>query len=105
MVTTGKEAKQIPLTTSGGEAVLWQPTDAFTVAFEPNVCVQAECLQSARRKTCEPPPVCDPRSRLLSSRLRRLLCDHLGCAESQALRLAAVGGRGAQRLPTNPARP
>jgi hypothetical protein len=36
VVTTGKGAKQIPLTTSSGEAVLWQPKEALTVLFHPS---------------------------------------------------------------------
>ena len=36
VVTTGKGAKQIPLSTIGGEAVLWRPKDALTVQFEPS---------------------------------------------------------------------
>ena len=36
VVTTGKGAKLIPLSRTGGEAVIWQPRDALTVLFEPS---------------------------------------------------------------------
>ncbi len=36
VVTTGKGAKQIPLSAIGGEAVIWRPKDALTVLFEPS---------------------------------------------------------------------
>ena len=42
VVTTGKGAKQIPLTTIGGEAVIWRPKDAFTVLFEPSAYNQPD---------------------------------------------------------------
>ena len=33
VVTTGKGAKQIPLSTFGGDAVIWKPKDGLTVLF------------------------------------------------------------------------
>ena len=36
VVTTGKGAKQIPLSAIGGEPVIWQPRDALNVMFEPS---------------------------------------------------------------------
>ena len=43
--TTGKGAKQIPLSTIGGEAVLWQPKDALTVLFEPSAYNQPDATR------------------------------------------------------------
>ena len=43
--TTGKGAKQIPLSTIGGEAVLWQPKDALTVLFEPSAYNQLDATR------------------------------------------------------------
>ena len=42
VVTTGKGAKQIPLTTIGGEAVKWKPKDGLTVLFEPSAFNQPD---------------------------------------------------------------
>ena len=36
VTTTGKGAKQIPLNTVEGEAVIWRPKDALNVLFEPS---------------------------------------------------------------------
>ena len=36
VTTTGKGAKQIPLNTVDGEAVVWRPKDALNVLFEPS---------------------------------------------------------------------
>ena len=44
-MTTGKGAKQIPLTTIGGEAVLWKPKDALTVLFEPSAYNQPDATR------------------------------------------------------------
>ena len=33
VVTTGKGAKQIPLSSIGGDAVIWRPKDALTILF------------------------------------------------------------------------
>ena len=35
VVTTGKGAKQIPLSAIGGDPVIWKPRDALNVLFEP----------------------------------------------------------------------
>ena len=45
VVTTGKGAKQIPLSTSGGEAVVWRPKDALTVLFEPSAFNQPDATR------------------------------------------------------------
>ena len=45
VVTTGKGAKQIPLTTIGGEAVTWLPKDALTVLFEPSAYNQPDATR------------------------------------------------------------
>ena len=43
--TTGKGAKQIPLSTDGGEAVIWTPKDALTVLFEPSAYNQPDATR------------------------------------------------------------
>ena len=43
--TTGKGAKQIPLSTIGGEAVIWTPKDALTVLFEPSAYNQPDATR------------------------------------------------------------
>ena len=45
VLTTGKGAKQIPLSRTGGEAVLWQPRDALTVLFEPSAYNQPDATR------------------------------------------------------------
>jgi len=45
VVTTGKGAKQIPLTTVGGEAVIWRPKDGLTVLFEPSAYNQPDATR------------------------------------------------------------
>ena len=45
LVTTGKGAKQIPLSTIGGEAVIWRPKDALTVLFEPSAYNQPDATR------------------------------------------------------------
>ena len=45
VVTTGKGAKQIPLSTIGGEAVIWRPKDALTVLFEPSAYNQPDATR------------------------------------------------------------
>ena len=45
VVTTGKGAKQIPLTTIGGEAVIWRPKDGLTVLFEPSAYNQPDATR------------------------------------------------------------
>ncbi len=42
VVTTGKGAKQIPLCTIGGDAVIWKPKDGLTVPFEPSAYNQPD---------------------------------------------------------------
>ncbi len=42
VVTTGKGAKQIPLSTLGGEPVVWRPKDSLTVLFEPSAYNQPD---------------------------------------------------------------
>ena len=44
-MTTGKGAKQIPLSTIGGEAVIWRPKDALTVLFEPSAYNQPDATR------------------------------------------------------------
>ena len=45
-VTTGsKGAKQIPLTTLGGEGVLWTPKEALTILFEPSAYNQPDATR------------------------------------------------------------
>ena len=44
-VTTGKGAKQIPLSTIGDEAVLWKPKDSLTVLFEPSAYNQPDATR------------------------------------------------------------
>ena len=43
--TTGKGAKQIPLSTIGGEAIIWRPKDALTVLFEPSAYNQPDATR------------------------------------------------------------
>ena len=45
VTTTGKGAKQIPLSTIGGEAVIWRPKDALTVLFEPSAYNQPDATR------------------------------------------------------------
>ena len=45
VVTTGKGAKQIPLSTLGGEPVIWKPKDALTVLFEPSAYNQPDATR------------------------------------------------------------
>ena len=45
VVTTGKGAKQIPLSAIGGEAVIWRPKDALTVLFEPSAYNQPDATR------------------------------------------------------------
>ena len=45
ITTTGKGAKQIPLSTIGGEAVIWRPKDALTVLFEPSAYNQPDATR------------------------------------------------------------
>ena len=45
VVTSGKGAKQIPLSTISGEAVLWKPKDALTVLFEPSAYNQPDATR------------------------------------------------------------
>ena len=45
VATTGKGAKQIPLTTIGGEAVIWRPKDSLTVLFEPSAYNQPDATR------------------------------------------------------------
>ena len=45
VVTTGKGAKQIPLSTLGGEAVIWTPKEALTVLFEPSAYNQPDATR------------------------------------------------------------
>ena len=45
VVTTGKGAKQIPLSTISGEPVIWRPKDALTVLFEPSAYNQPDATR------------------------------------------------------------
>ena len=45
VVTTGKGAKQIPLSAIGGEPVIWKPKDALTVLFEPSAYNQPDATR------------------------------------------------------------
>ena len=45
VVTTGKGAKQIPLSTLGGDAVIWKPKDGLTVLFEPSAYNQPDATR------------------------------------------------------------
>ena len=45
VTTTGKGSKQIPLSTIGGEAVIWRPKDALTVLFEPSAYNQPDATR------------------------------------------------------------
>ena len=45
VVTTGKGAKQIPLSTIGGEPVVWKPKDSLTVLFEPSAYNQPDATR------------------------------------------------------------
>ena len=45
VTTTGKGAKQIPLSTISGEAVIWRPKDALTVLFEPSAYNQPDATR------------------------------------------------------------
>ena len=45
VVTTGKGAKQIPLSTLGGEPVVWKPKDSLTVLFEPSAYNQPDATR------------------------------------------------------------
>ena len=63
--------------------------------------VRAECLQPARCYTRESLFVGNPRSRVLSTRLRLLVCDNLSSPELQVPRLAADGGRSAPQVSTD----
>ena len=45
VATTGKGAKQIPLTTIGGEAVIWRPKDSLTLLFEPSAYNQPDATR------------------------------------------------------------
>ena len=45
VVTTGKGAKQIPLSTLSGEAVIWTPKDALTVIFDPSAYNQPDATR------------------------------------------------------------
>ncbi len=45
VVTTGKGAKQIPLSAIGGEPVIWRPKDALTVLFEPSAFNQPDATR------------------------------------------------------------
>ena len=45
VVTTGKGAKQIPLSTLSGEAVIWTPKEALTVLFEPSAYNQPDATR------------------------------------------------------------
>ncbi len=45
VVTTGKGARQIPLTSISGEAVIWRPKDALTVLFEPSAYNQPDATR------------------------------------------------------------
>ena len=63
--------------------------------------VRAERLQSARCYSRESLFVGNPLSRVLSARLRRVVCDNFGSPELQAPRLAADGGRGAPQVSTD----
>ena len=45
LVTTGKGAKQIPLSTIGGEAVVWKPKDSLTVLWEPSAYNQPDATR------------------------------------------------------------
>ena len=67
--------------------------------------VRAERLQPARCYTRESLLVCKPFSRLMSARLRRVVCEHLGSPELEAPRLAAVSRRGEAQVPADSARP
>ena len=45
VVVTGKGAKQIPLSTLGGEPVVWKPKDSLTVLFEPSAYNQPDATR------------------------------------------------------------
>ena len=45
VVTTGKGAKQIPLSAIGGEPAIWRPKDALTVLFEPSAFNQPDATR------------------------------------------------------------
>ena len=45
IVSTSKGAKQIPLTSTGGEAIVWKPKDALTVLFEPSAYNQPDATR------------------------------------------------------------
>ena len=45
VVTTGKGAKQIPLSTISGDPVIWRPKDALTVLFEPSAYNQPDATR------------------------------------------------------------
>ena len=45
VTVSGKGAKQIPLSTVSGEAVLWKPKDAMTVLFEPSAYNQPDATR------------------------------------------------------------
>ena len=71
----------------------------------PDSYIRTIGTQPTRRHSSQPLAICDPRSRFLSGRLRRVVCDHLGSTESQALGLATLCGRGAQQVSANIAHP
>ena len=45
VVTTGKGAKQIPLSTTSGDPSIWRPKDALTVLFEPSAYNQPDATR------------------------------------------------------------
>ncbi len=45
IVSTSKGAKQIPLTSTGGESIVWKPKDALTVLFEPSAYNQPDATR------------------------------------------------------------
>ena len=67
--------------------------------------VRAFGVQPAGRNASQPLFVRNPRCRVLSARFRRVVCEHLGGRECEALGLRPLRGRGPQQVSANVAHP